>query len=103
MATTARFRFIPCAFTGENGHLVTRPDMPLPASLSFLREEMPNIGGSLDDAIAVLVCLLLDEEPCVWAGEDGASGIIWFFAVNRAIRLEHTRRFHTYETHTRSF
>ena len=50
--------------------------------------EAPEPGRLLDDAIFALVYVLLEQEPCLSAGEDGAFGTIIFFAVKRAIELE---------------
>ena len=92
----------PCTCSDENGQPVACPDFMLPESLAF-PHETPMRGRMLDDAILALVYELLEQEPCVWAGEDGASGTIQFFTANRAIKLEHTRRFVRYETHARAF
>jgi hypothetical protein len=86
----------------ENGQPVTCPDFTLAGTLAFVPTGTPKPGRKLADAVHALVQLLLDQEPCLWAGEDSASGTILFLAADRAIRLEHTRRFHTYESASRS-
>ncbi len=85
----------------ENGQPVACPDFVLAGSLAFPCET-PKPGRMLDDAILALVYALLEQEPCLWAGEDGASGTILFLAANRAIKLEHTRCYHVYKTASRS-
>jgi hypothetical protein len=86
----------------ENGQPVACPDFTLAGTLAFVPTGAPTPGRKLADVLDALVQLLLDQEPCLAAGEDGAFGTIQFFAANRAIRLEHTRRFHTYESASRS-
>ena len=87
----------------ENGQPVACPDFALAEPLAFVPSETPKPGRWLADAIFALAHLLLEQKPCLWAGEDGAFGTIQFFAVNRAIKLEHTRRFASYETLDHSF
>ena len=91
----------PVTCIDENGQPVACPDFTLAESLAFVPAGTPEPGRKLADAILALVHLLLDQEPCLWAGEDGVFGTILFLAANRAIKLEHTRRFLSYETASR--
>ena len=92
----------PVTCIDENGQPVTCPDFTLAEPLAFVPAGPPEPGRKLADAIPALAQLLLDQEPCLWAGEDGVFGTILFLAANRAIKLEHTRRFLSYETASRS-
>ena len=100
---TASFEIHPVTCIDENGQPVACPDFTLAAPLAFVPGGAPEPGRRLADAIHALVQLLLDQEPCLWAGEDAVFGTIQFFALNRAIKLEHTRRYHAYQTASRSF
>ena len=87
----------------ENGQPVRCPEVTLAQPLAFDPFDMPKPGRTLDDAIFALAYLLVEQDPCLWAGEDGALGTIQFLTPNRVIKLEHTRRFVKHETHTRCF
>ena len=93
----------PFACTDENGQPVSCPEVSLAEPLAFDPSDAPKSGRPLDDAIFALVYLLLEQEPCLWAGEDGALGKVRFPAATRLIEVEHTRRFVKHETHTRAF
>ena len=93
----------PFACTNENGQPVACPEMKLAQPLAFDGKEAPKTGRPLAEAIFALVHLLLEQEPCLWAGEDGSYGAFRFCTGSRAIELRHTRRFASYETHTRAF
>jgi hypothetical protein len=92
----------PVTCIDENGQPVACPEFTLSEPLAFVPGGVPEPGRRLADAIPALVHLLLNQEPCLWVGEDGVFGTILFLAANRAIRLEHTRRFLSYETASRS-
>jgi len=92
----------PVTCIDENGQPVTCPNFKLAGTLAFVPGGALEPGRRLADAIYALVQLLLDQEPCLWAGEDGAFGSILFLAANLAIKLEHTRRYHAYEIASRS-
>jgi len=87
----------------ENGQPAACPEIALAEPLAFDACDLPKPGRMLADAIFALAYLLLEQDPCIWAGEDGASGTILFLTPDRVIELEHTRRFVKHETHTRSF
>jgi hypothetical protein len=89
--------------TDENNEAVACPEVTIQEPLSFAEDEAHRSGVKLAEAIFGLVYLLLDQDQCTWAGEDGSFGTVGFLVPRRAIELTHNRRFARYEMSTRLY